>query len=235
MVVRKEFKFRIFSEEEFKQLERDAVKFENLAKRKERAKSQLRGRGGIFQGDDPTATNLPKSFVRKQDKLLLEREKTPTKGKNSKGAIIREDKIDQIEKKLKEQQKDIKVFKNLFGKSTALVQGAAFAPIATGLSGIQSIIGKFLPIGIVISIATVAIDMWVDSYGEGGTNDPRKPILDDVFSLIGIEEETNLIAGTTFFANSRTLRPGQDVQSNTEDLRDGERRTRLLNIQYSRA
>lgn len=235
MVVRKNFKFRVFSEEEIKQLERDAVKFENLAKRKERAKAELRKRGGIFSEGDTGVTNLPKSFVRKQDKLLLEREKTPTRGKNSKGAIVREDKITEIERKLTEQQKDIKIFKNLFGKSSALVQGAAFNPIGTGLTGIQSILAKFLPVGIIVSIATAAIDMWIDSYGAGGTNDPRKPILDDVFSLIGIPEETNLISGTTFFANSRTLRPGQEVQSNTKNLRDGERRTRLLNIQYSRA
>lgn len=235
MVFRKNFKLRIFSEEEFKQLERDAAKFENLAKRKERAKSQLRSRGGVFPGEDPTVTNLPKSFVRKQDKLLLEREKSSSKGKNTKGAVIREDAFSKLQKKVDKQGGDIKLFTKMFSKSSALVSGALFNPIGTGLSGIQSVLSKILPIGIIISVATIAVDAWIQSYGKGGTNDPRKPILDDVFSLIGIEEETNLIAGTTFFANSRTLRPGQEVQSNTSNLRDGERRTRLLNIQYSRA
>ena len=233
MAVRKNFKFRVFSEEEFKQLERDAAKFENLAKRKERAKVKLRQRGGVF-GEGDTTTNLPKSFVRKQDKLLLEREKTPTKGKNTKGAIIREDAIDKIKKQLTEQQKDLGVLKKLFGRGPALVQGAISNPIGAGIGGLTSVIGKFLPIGIVISIAALAVDMWIKSYGKGGTNDPRKKILDDVFTLIGLEEETNILAGTTFFANSRTLFPNQEVVSNTQNLRDGERRTRLLNVGYGR-
>lgn len=235
MPVRKNFKLRVFSEEEFKQLERDAVKFENLNKRKERAKTKLRQRGGVFAEGDSGTTNLPKSFVRKQDKLLTQREKTPTKGKNTKGAVIRDDAFSKLQKKVDKQGNDLKVFQKLFGKSSALIQGAAFSPFATGLSGVKSILSKFLPAGIIISIATFAIDQWIQSYGKGGTNDPRKKILDDVFSLIGIPEETDLISGTKFFANSRTLRPGQDIQTNTEDLRDGERRTRLLNIQYSRA
>lgn len=234
MAVRKNFKLRIFSEEEFRQLEKDAVKFEQLAKRKERAKAKLRTRGGIFP-DDTTTTNLPKSFVRKMNKSLLEREKTSAKGKNTKGAIVREDKIAKIESRLLKSEKSIKVLDKLFGKSSALIQGAISSPIGLAGSLGQQLLMKFLPAGIVITIATLAAEMWIESYGKGGPNDPRKPILDDVFTLIGLEEEIDYISGVTYFANSRTLTLNQDIVSNTANLRDGERRTRLINVQYGRA
>ena len=133
---------------------------------------KLKQRGGIFSESDHT-TNLPKSLVRAQEKLLLQREKTPTKGKNTKGAIVREDRISKIEKRITKNENTVNAFEKIFSQFN-IIQGAAFNPIGTGTNLLTGLLSRFLPAGMVLSIATLALQLWIDSYGKGGTRDPTK-------------------------------------------------------------
>lgn len=261
MAVRKEFSLRIFSKDELRELEQDAVKTEDALRRIDNAQQKLRVRGA-----------LPKSFTRKQKRLedlglaggresdslaavskaeekirntdkhvgFLDSvlQKTGLKGKSKSlisdvGAPIQKaNEFKNLKTDVDVLKKDVKAMEKLFGRATSLVQGAMYNPI--GLTGqIGSLVSKIIPIGIAISIAQMAVQMWIDSYGKGGVNDPRKKILDDIKAFgIDIEQQTDIITGQTFFANTKTLKPRQDTISNTMNLRDGARRSRLLRLPY---
>ena len=140
-------------------------------------------------------------------------------------------------KKLKaqvaKQQKSISLMqKGMGGVGLAggIMRGGAGGLMGRGLA----LASKFFPVAIAIIIGKTALSIWMDSYGAGGVNDPRKKILDDIKSFIGIERETDILSGKQFFANSRTLKAGLEIRSNTENLRDGHARTSLLRSPYNR-
>lgn len=112
----------------------------------------------------------------------------------------------------------------------ALGRGGAGGLLGMGL-GLAS---KIIPVGIAITIAKMAIDIWVASYGAGGVNDPRKKVLNDIRSFIGIERETDIISGRQFFANSRTLGMNQETRTNTMNLMDGYTLSKLNRSGYGR-
>lgn len=116
------------------------------------------------------------------------------------------------------------------GLAGGIMRGGAAGIMGRGLA----LASKFFPIAIAIAIGKTALQIWMDSYGAGGVNDPRKRILDDIKSFIGLERETDILSGKQFFANSRTLKVGQEFRSNTMNLRDGYYRTSLLRSPYNR-
>ena len=117
-----------------------------------------------------------------------------------------------------------------FGLASGVMRGGAGGLMGRGLA----LASKFFPVAVAIAIGKTALQIWMDSYGAGGVNDPRKRILDDIKSFIGIERETDILSGKQFFANSRTLKAGLEIRSNTENLRDGHARTSLLRSPYNR-
>lgn len=235
-MVREIRKLEIFSEGALKEAEDEVVRFEKILKRKEAVERDLKKRGGIFAGDEGLVSNLPKSLVRKQQEDLLRRERTPTGGKNILGAIVRENKIMQIENRLAKTERlaDVAFRKALTG--VGLIQGAS--GLISNPEGIFNIglgyIKGFLPAAVALQIAQMAIQLWISSYGKGGPNDPRVKVTQDVFSKFGLERDIAIMTGKTYFANSPTLRITQELRSNTMNLKDGFARSQLLRNAYGR-
>lgn len=130
----------------------------------------------------------------------------------------------------------VNAIQKVVGKFTPLIQGGAAGAgskifFSQGLASITKIV---LPVAIVTMIAQAAIQLWIDSYGKGGVNDPRKPIKDDVKSIIDLQFEESIISAKLYFANSRTLKPGQETRSNTMNLKDGHNRSRIARVPYGR-
>ena len=73
-----------------------------------------------------------------------------------------------------------------------------------------------------------------DAFGPGGIFDIRKQELNSVKSLIGLERETDIIGGDTLFLGNPTLVQGiaKNQTSNTDNLRDGQRRFVLRSNGY---
>jgi len=143
--------------------------------------------------------------------------------------------VQQMNKRLIIQEKATKGLTKAFSKFGVL--GAAAGGNAGKVffsQGLMSITKFVLPVAIVAMIAQAALQLWIDSYGRGGIRDPRKPVKDDVKTIIDLQFEESIISAKLYFANSRTLKPGQEIRSNTMNLRDGHNRTRITRVPYGR-
>jgi len=242
MGVVEKIRLKILSRNDLKEIERDVAKEEKLARRHDIASKKLTGRSGGV---------LPRSITRKEEKLAAlgiaggraEQSLALQKTKGDKlaafgtapGAPIQaKNRFLALEKTVAKQQIVQNRLQQAFSK-IGLLSAASVNPgqvaAAQGLAGLTKI---FFPAAIIASIAQLVIDAWIKSYGKGGKNDPRKKILDDVKSLIGLDKEQAIIENRTFFANSRTLNPGQETRSNTMNLREGYNRSRLYRVAYGR-
>lgn len=233
MAVVEQVRFSIFSQQDIQDVQNDVMKLEDLAERKDVAEekiqqSDLSKRGGIFAPNELDAT-LPSAITKKQGNALISRveesklaNSVKSTDKTSKLAITKRDIVKDIDL-LKEGQKkttDALSFLTNF-------QGTA----ATKLIGSAS---NFLPVGFALSIATTVFALIESQFGSGGIFDRRKKELNSVKTLIGLERETDIIGGDTLFLGNPTLVQGiaKNQTSNTENLRDGQRRFVLRSNGY---
>lgn len=250
-MVRLKVRVEILSKEDLNDLEQDVTRLEQLSKRKDIAggrtisrKGQPRRGTGIFGAEGGEA--LPSSVLKKRRKAALDRRTEANVASSAKDAISsgtlaegtspapRANAFKALQKQVslnKKASKAMQLSISQFQQFSALSRGGIGGLVNTGLG----IAGKILPVGIAIGIGKMALDIWIASYGAGGVNDPRKKVLDDVSSFIGLERESDIQSGRQFFATSRTLKQGQDIRTNTQDLVDGYTRTKLLRSPYGRA
>ena len=255
---------KILSKNELKELERDVVKQEKLAGRSDIASAKiaqrigpalpgavtrkqrkllniglLGGRGdesGLLQkqkvqkiksAEELTITNsiLAKLGIKGKEKSLISGAGAPIQKLNL---------VEKMNKRLIVQEKATKGLTKAFSKLNLLgAAGASPGRVIFG-TGLAAVTNVFLPAAIIAMIAQKAVELWIDSYGKGGVRDPRKPIKDDIKSLVDLELEQEIIAGKLFFANSRTLKPTQETLSNTMNLREGHNRSRIARVPYGR-
>ena len=237
MAVVEQVRFTIFSQQEIQQLQNDVIELEDLAERKDIAEqkiqqSQLAKRGGIFAPNELDAT-LPSAITKKQGNALISRveesklaNSVKSTDKTSSAAFVRSNPFREI-------KNDVDLLKEGQKKTTDALsfltdfQGTAF----TKLIGAGS---KFLPVGFALSVATTVFALIKSQFGAGGIFDIRKEELNSVKSLIGLERETDIIGGDTLFLGNPTLVQGvaRNQTSNTENLRDGQRRFVLRSNGY---
>lgn len=237
MALVEQVRFSIFSQQEIQELQNDVIELEDLADRKDIAEkkiqqSELARRGGIFAPNELDAT-LPAAITKKQGNALISRvdesklaNSIKSTDKTSAAPFVRGNPFKQIRNDvdlLKEGQKktrDALSFLTDF-------QGTA----ATKLLGAAS---NFLPVGFALSVATTVFALIQAQFGAGGIFDTRKRELDSVKSLIGLERETDILGGDTLFLGNPTLIQGiaRNQTSNTENLRDGQRRFVLRSNGY---
>ncbi len=242
-----EFKVRlnILSKEEFTDLQRDTMQLESLAKRQVAAKTKAKGKeptGGIFGGEGEGS--LPSAIIKKRRKAELSREVESSVVNKVKGAVDKSlssgkapiqkaNAFKDLQKQVSRNTQATKVMQKGMQEFDLLRQIGAGGAGGLARMGL-GIAKKIIPIALAIGLAEKFFEIWAKSYGAGGVNDPRKLILDDVTSVIGLERETNILSGKQFFANSRTLKQGQEIQTNTQNMRDGFYRTSLLRAAYGR-
>jgi len=237
MALIQQVRFSIFSAKERQELQNEVMNLETLAERKNVAEkkiqeSQLDKRGGIFAPNELDDT-LPQAITRKQGRALgnrVDQAKLVNSFKNkdttSAAPFERANPFKEIKDEinlLKEGQKrtnDALSFLTDF-------QGTG----ATKLLGAAS---KFLPVSFALSVATTVLALIESQYGSGGIFDRRKKELNSSKSLIGLERETDIIGGDTLFLGNPTLVQGvaRNQTSNTENLRDGQRRFVLRSNGY---
>jgi len=225
------------STQEIQELQNAVIKIESLAERTEVAERKIRQssqerRGGIF-GKDSDTTALPRTITRRNEDALTSRvadQKNANTFKNkdttSAAPFVRSNQFKKI-------QNDVSLLKEGQQKTTEALslltdfQGTA----ATRLLGAAN---RVLPIGFALSIATTVYGLIVAQFGAGGIFDIRKQELNSVKSLIGLERETDIIGGDTLFLGNPTLVQGvaRNQTSNTENLRDGQRRFVLRSNGY---
>lgn len=252
-------RLQILSKEDLKDLEQDIVKLEQLADRKQRAQTRVgrkiggktpaippskRGTG-IFGGAEADGS-LPSSIIKKRRKAAGDRRadsslgsagKAKASGELVSGAGAPAPRINAFKALQKEVSLNTKATSAMqkgmmnAGLMGGILRGGSGGLMNAGL-GIAS---RVLPAAIAIQIGMTALQIWMDSYGAGGVNDPRKLVLNDVTSFVGLERETSILSGKQFFANSRTLKQGQEIQTNTMNMRDGFARTKLLRSSYGRS
>ena len=238
MALVQQVRFSVFSQQDIRELQNEVMQLEDLAERKNLAEqkireSQLAKRGGIFAPNELDDT-LPQAITRKQGSALgsrVDQSKLVNSFKNkdttSAAPFVRSNAFKEIRKDvslLKESQKQtttaLSFLTNFKGAATTQLLGAA---------------SRFLPVGFVLSIATTVFGLIVSQFGKGGIFDIRKQELNAVKSLIGLERETDIIGGETLFLGNTTLVQGvaKNQTSNTENLRDGQRRFVLRTNGYT--
>jgi len=237
MPVVERVRFTIFSQQDIQEIQNEVMVIEDLVKRKDIAEqkiqeSQLAKRGGIFAPNELDAT-LPSAITKKQGNALISRveesklaNSVKSTDRTSAAAFVRSNPFKELRNEvglLKEGQKkttDALSFLTNF-------QGTAF----TKLMGAAS---NFLPVGFALSVATTVFALIQSQFGAGGIFDIRKLQLNSVKSLIGLERETDIIGGDTLFLGNPTLVQGvaKNQTSNTENLRDGQRRFVLRSNGY---
>lgn len=230
-------KLNILSKEEFIDLQRDTMQLESLSRRQTTAKTTVFGGGG--EG------SLPSSIIKKRRQADLSRQADAFITNKIKGAVDKSLSSGKAPIQKANAFKDLQKQVSQNAEATKIMQKGMqevglFSQITRGGAGGLGRLGlsfakKIIPAAIAIGIAEQAFEIWAKSYGAGGVNDPRRLILDDVTSVIGLERETAIISGRQFFANSRTLKQGQDIQTNTQNMREGFYRTRLLRAGYGRS
>ena len=189
-------------------------------------------RGGIF-GAGEIETALPKNITRRQTKAENDRladsilqNAFKNKDKTSAAPFIRTNAF-------KEVQKDVSLLKEGQQKTT---EALSFVTDFQGTAATKlfSAANKILPVGFALSVATTVYGLIVAQFGAGGLFDIRKQELNSVKSLIGLERETDIIGGDTLFLGNPTLVQGvaRNQTSNTENLRDGQRRFVLRSNGY---
>lgn len=237
MALVEQVRFSIFSQQEIQELQNDVIELEDLADRKDIAEkkiqqSELARRGGIFAPNELDAT-LPAAITKKQGNALISRvdesklaNSIKSTDKTSAAPFVRGNPFKQIRNDvdlLKEGQKKtrdaLSFLTDFQGTSATKLLGAA---------------SNFLPVGFALSVATTVFALIQAQFGAGGIFDTRKRELDSVKSLIGLERETDIIGGDTLFLGNPTLVQGiaRNQTSNTENLRDGQRRFVLRSNGY---
>jgi hypothetical protein len=238
MGIIEKIRLKILSRNDLREIERDVSKQEQLARRSDIASKKLKGA-------------LPRSVTRKEERLAelgiaggrAEQSAAILKAKGAKlpgfgtipGAPIQSaNAFKNLEKQVAKQAVVQNSLQKAMSKIGLLGAAAANPGQAFASQGLAAATKFFLPAAVIVSIAQVVIDYWIQSYGKGGINDPRKKILDDVKSLIGTDREQDIIEGKLFFANSRTLVPGQETRSNTMNKRFGWNLSRQHRVAYGR-
>jgi len=207
------------------------MQIEDLAERTQAATQQIEkagkeNRGGIFSGEASQA--LPRNVTRRASSATNSREVDSAmqnafrnKDKTSAAPFERSNPFKQVQKdvitlKLAQQKTNdaLSFLTDFQGTAATRVLGAA---------------NKVLPVGFALSVATTVYGLIVAQFGKGGIFDIRKTQLDSVKSFIGLERETDIIGGETLFLGNPTLVQGipRNTTSNTENLRDGQRRFAL--------
>jgi len=237
MAVVEQVRFSIFSQQDILELQNDVIQLEDLAERKDVAEqkiqqSELARRGGIFAPNELDAT-LPSAITKRHGNALVSRvddsraaNAVRSTDKTSSAPFERSNPFKELKKEVRslteaqQRTKDALSFLSDF-------QGTAY----TKLIGAAS---NFLPVGFAISVATTVFALIQAQFGSGGIFDTRRRELDSVKSLIGLERETDIIGGDTLFLGNPTLVQGvaRNQTSNTENLRDGQRRFVLRNNGY---
>ena len=82
----------------------------------------------------------------------------------------------------------------------------------------QGTIGKFLPIGIAITLATTIFSMVMDMFGDGGIFDVRKMVLDETKLYIDKELLNSINRGEIFIGNQYVQ--GQGIGTSGSSTRD---------------
>jgi hypothetical protein len=237
MALVQQVRFSIFSQQEIKEVQNEVIQLEDLAERKNIAEkkiqqSQLSKRGGIFEPNELDET-LPSAITKKQGNSLISRvsqsklaNSIKSTDKTSAAAFVRSNPF-------KEVQKDIGLLKEGQKKtSDALSFLTDFK--GTSVTKLLGFAGNILPVGFALSVATTVFGLIKSQFGKGGIFDIRKQELNAVKSLIGLERETDIIGGETLFLGNPTLVQGiaRNQTSNTENLRDGQRRFVLRSNGY---
>ena len=245
-------RLNILSKDELNDFSRDVTELEMTARRSSTAKAKVqrntsKSRGlGIF-GEGANQGQLPSAIIRKRKQSALDRKADAALGSagnrigKTSGLIsgagapyARGNAFKDLQRQVSLNTKATQALQR--GMSGFMQMGALSRGGAGGLLNMgMGFASKILPIAVATAIATQVFEIWKNSYGAGGVNDVRKLVLDDVSSFVGLERESAIMSGRQFFANSRTLRMGPEIQTNTENLRDGFYRTRLLRAQYGRA
>lgn len=237
MAVVEQVRFSIYSQQDIKELQNEVMQLEKLADRKDVAEkkiqeSQQAKRGGIFAPNELDET-LPQAITRKQGKALsnrIDQAKLANSFKNkdtsSAAAYTRNNAFKKV-------QGDIDLLKEGQNKTK---DALSFLTDFQGTAGTKLIgaTSKFLPVGFALSIATTVFALIEAQFGAGGIFDRRKKELNSIKSLIGLERETDIIGGDTLFLGDPTLVQGvsKNQTSNTENLRDGQRRFVLRSNGY---
>ena len=237
MALVEQVRFSILSQQDIRELQNEVMQLEDLAERKNVAEkkiqeSKLDKRGGIFAPNELDDT-LPQAITKKQGSSLNNRidqsklvNSIKNKDTSSKAPFERTNSF----KKLKKEVLDLKKGQQKTQEALSFLtnfQGAA----STQLIGSAS---KFLPVGFALSVASTVFALIQAQFGAGGIFDIRKQQLNSVKSLIGLERETDIIGGDTLFLGNPTLVQGiaKNQTSNTENLRDGQRRFVLRSNGY---
>ena len=237
MAVVEQVRFSVFSQQDIQEIQNEVMQLEDLAERKDVAEqkiqqSELAKRGGIFAPNELDAT-LPAAITKKQGNALISRvddsraaNAVKSTDKTSSAPFERSNPFKELKKEVSQLQEGQKRTKDALGFLTNF-QGAA----ATKLIGAAS---NFLPVGFALSIATTVFALIQAQFGAGGIFDIRKRELNSTKSLIGLERETDIIGGDTLFLGNPTLVQGvaRNQTSNTENLRDGQRRFVLRSNGY---
>jgi len=237
MAVVEQVRFSIFSQQEIQQIQNEVIQLEDLADRKDVAEqkiqqSELAKRGGIFAPNELDAT-LPAAITKKQGNALISRvdesklaNSVKSTDRSSAAPFERSNPFKELKKEVRSLTEAQQRTKDALSFLTNF-QGTAF----TKLVGTAS---NFLPVGFALSIATTVFGLIQAQFGAGGIFDIRKQELNAVKSLIGLERETDIIGGDTLFLGNPTLVQGvtKNQTSNTENLRDGQRRFVLRSNGY---
>lgn len=255
---------KILSKNDLRELERDVVKQEKLAGRSDIASAKIAQRIGpalpsavtrkqrkllnigLLGGRGDESGLLQKQKINKikaAEELSITKSifrKLGITGKTKSlisgaGAPIQKlNLVEAMNKRLITQEKATKLLTKGFSKLNLLGAASVSPGKVFFSSGLAAITNVVLPAAVIAMIAQAAVQLWIDSYGKGGTRDPRKPIKDDVKSLLDLQFEQQIISGKLFFANSRTLKPTQETMSNTMNLREGHNRSRIARVPYGR-
>ncbi len=237
MALVQQVRFSIFSQQEINELQNEVMTLEQLAERKEAAEqkitqSKLEKRGGIFAPNELDGS-LPGAITKRQGNALISRvedaklaNSVRSTDKTSAAPFVRSNAFKKIQGEVDLLQAGQKKTTEALSFLTNF-QGTAF----TKLIGAGS---NFLPIGFALSVATTVFALIESQFGSGGIFDRRKKELNSIKSLIGLERETDIIGGETLFLGNPTLVQGVAVNqtSNTENLRDGQRRFVLRSNGY---
>ena len=237
MALVSQVRFSIFSQDEMQQLQNEVMNLEELSERKQLAEekisqSKLEKRGGIFAPNELEDV-LPSAITRQHGNSLISRvadsklaNSVKSTDKTSAAPFIRSNAFKEATKDIDLLKEGQKKTKDALGFLTDF-QGTA----GTKLLGAA---GKFLPVGFILSVATTVFALFESQFGAGGIFDRRKKELNAAKSLIGLERETDIIGGDTLFLGNPTLVQGvaKNQTSNTENLRDGQRRFVLRSNGY---
>ena len=181
----------IVSSEELAEEETKLLKLKSLAEQKQRLTKKLSGKtagGAIFgpidENEISKITNLPKSFVKKMERDLIQRQNKISGTKISVdsgllgagGAPIQKNEFKKLVELTKLNTESMAKMQNVMQK-VGLIQGLSINPGAVIGSQALALAGKvFLPAGMAVGMAKMVAEIMIKSYGDGGVNDIRDKI-----------------------------------------------------------